>query len=104
MTWCLQMSHRLQGLMLMAAVFVVVIVVLTIVQAVEGEWFIYSSESLLHCKIVLQDLTAAQVRHCDFTMHHDNLKCIAYILPSHKCKQASFCQIIECRPCKQMLI
>ena len=38
------LSHRIQGLVLMAVVFVVVLVVLTIVQAVEGDWFIYSGE------------------------------------------------------------
>lgn len=39
---CSQMvSHRVQGLALTGVVFVVVIVVLTIVQAAKHDWFIY---------------------------------------------------------------
>lgn len=36
------LSQRIQGLCLMALVFVTVIVALTIIQAVKHDWFIYS--------------------------------------------------------------
>ena len=35
------MSHRVQGLVLMGVVFVIVVVVLTSVQAAQHDWFIY---------------------------------------------------------------
>ena len=39
---CLQMlSHRVQGLALTGFVFLIVVVVLTIIQAAKHDWFIY---------------------------------------------------------------
>ena len=38
------LSRRFQGLVLMALVFVTVIIVLTVIQAVKHDWFIYSGK------------------------------------------------------------
>lgn len=47
---CLQMlSHRVQGLALTGFVFLIVVVVLTVIQAAKHDWFIYKgTRSLFH--------------------------------------------------------
>lgn len=46
------LSRRFQGLVLMALVFVTVVIVLTVIQAVKHDWFIYSGK-VQHASLVL---------------------------------------------------
>ena len=51
---CSQMpSHRVQGLALTGFVFLIVVVVLTIIQAAKHDWFIYKgTQPLLHSALL----------------------------------------------------